>query len=272
MSFKKDNLDRFYTTRNQAEKYFDVVRNITENSFNEAIFIEPSAGDGSFFELFPIERRFGIDINPAAVGIIKNDFLKMRFDNLNTKSPIFVIGNPPFGRNSSLAIKFFNKAAMFSDLITFILPRTFRKISIIRKLNDNFHLLYDEIVPQNSFILNKKSYNIKSVFQIWTKKAIKRPKIPKAKTNDFEFIKNKNLCNIAIRRVGGNAGLVIINNDAINQTNQECFWYIKAKNPQKVMKIINSFDWKTIGDNTVGPRSISSEEIISIYNKLIYKN
>ena len=51
------------------------------------------------------------------------------------------LGNPPFGKNCSLAIKFFNKAAEFADLIAFIIPRTFKRISIQNKLNLNFSFI-----------------------------------------------------------------------------------------------------------------------------------
>ena len=37
---------------------------------------------------------------------------------------------PPFGKVSSLAIRFFNKCAQFSDVIAFIIPRTFNKVSV----------------------------------------------------------------------------------------------------------------------------------------------
>ena len=38
-----------------------------------------------------------------------------------------VIGNPPFGKISSLAVKFFNKSAEYADVIAFIVPRTLKE-------------------------------------------------------------------------------------------------------------------------------------------------
>ena len=66
---------------------------------------------------------------------------------------IAVIGNPPFGKNSSLAVKFFNHSAQFADTIAFIVPRTFRKNSLVNRLNENFHLIYEKILPIDSFYL-----------------------------------------------------------------------------------------------------------------------
>ena len=76
---------------------------------------------------------------------LKQDF----FDYFppSNKTNILVIGNPPFGRVSSLAIKFFNYSAKWANVIAFIIPRTFRKTSIQNKLNNNFHLIYDEEIP-----------------------------------------------------------------------------------------------------------------------------
>ena len=80
----------------------------------------------------------------ARAGIIKMDFLKFK-PKENKK--YLIIGNPPFGRSSSIAIKFFNKAALFSDCIAFILPRTFKRISIQNRLDLNFSLIYTKDLP-----------------------------------------------------------------------------------------------------------------------------
>ena len=40
---------------------------------------------------------------------------------------ILIVGNPPYGKNCSTAINFFNHAVTISDFIAFIIPKTFRK-------------------------------------------------------------------------------------------------------------------------------------------------
>jgi len=69
------------------------------------------------------------------------------FDFIPENKKYIVIGNPPFGKNSSLVINFFNKSAEFADVITFILPKTFKRVSIQNKLNLNFILIYNEDIP-----------------------------------------------------------------------------------------------------------------------------
>jgi len=80
-----------------------------------------------------------------------------------------VIGNPPFGRVSSLAIKFFNYSATWANVIAFIIPRTFRKISVQNKLDNMFHLVYDEEISNNPCCFSPQMM-VKCCFQIWEKK------------------------------------------------------------------------------------------------------
>jgi predicted RNA methylase len=133
-------LDQFYTKSEIAKKCIDTVEKLC-NFSNYDIILEPSAGCGTFLDLLPIDKRIGLDIDPKLPEIIKQDFLSFIPNKNHT---YLIIGNPPFGKNSSLAIKFFNISAEFSSVIAFILPRTFKKASIINKLNDKFNLIYEE--------------------------------------------------------------------------------------------------------------------------------
>ena len=121
----KYGLDKFYTRKNLAKKLID---EIDINKYNT--IIEPSAGNGSFSN--QIEKCIAYDIEPEASGIIKQDFLTLDKD---FQSPTLVIGNPPFGRNSSLALAFINKASLFADTIAFILPKSFKKESLYDKIS-----------------------------------------------------------------------------------------------------------------------------------------
>ena len=64
--------------------------------------------------------------------------------DLSEKSPRITITNPPFGRNHSLSIPFFNKCADISNYIGFIIPKSWRKWSILNRLDRRFHLIHDE--------------------------------------------------------------------------------------------------------------------------------
>lgn len=97
--------DQFYTSENCAQKYYSIfLKKIDINNYD--IILEPSAGTGAFYKLLPIDKRVGIDIEPKYNGIQKKDFFE--FMPIKNKKYI-VIGNPPFGKISSLAVRFFNK-------------------------------------------------------------------------------------------------------------------------------------------------------------------
>ena len=171
----KSPLDQFYT----KPAIVDRVLSMVDCSAYDMV-IEPSAGAGDFFKRLPPKTRLGIDLQPAAPGIKEKDFLK--FEPSITGS-ILTIGNPPFGKNSSRAVKFFNHAASFSDRIAFIVPRTFRKPTIINRLNSNFHLIKQELLPPDAFYTpTEESYSVPTVFQVWQCR-----KEPRMRVKSYDF-------------------------------------------------------------------------------------
>lgn len=178
-------LDKFYTIPSISEKCLKRVGSLYKWS-DWGMVIEPSAGNGSFLTQIPTSKKIGIDISPEHKDIVKQDFLT--YNPPGDIGRILVVGNPPFGRVSSLAIKFFNHASKWSDVIAFIVPRTFRRVSVKNKLNPNFHLVFDEEIPTG-----KSSFSppmmAKCCFQIWEKKTAKRTIVELSTShNDWEFL------------------------------------------------------------------------------------
>lgn len=166
-------LDQFYTSPIVAKKYFNLTCDFLKKrkiDLNDCIFIEPSAGNGSFFNLLPKHNRIGLDLMPMHNGIKQADFLDWKMEKTNKK--VIFIGNPPFGYRSWLALLFMNHAAEFADFICFILPMAFQsegKGSPKNRVN-GMKLTYSEIVPKNSFFEpNGSSCKINALFQIWEK-------------------------------------------------------------------------------------------------------
>lgn len=251
--------DQFYTNKKIAIHCFDQLSKIIDiNKFD--LILEPSAGEGSFYDLLPVTKRVGIDIDPKHPEIKKQDFL--------TYYPNFcsylTIGNPPFGKNSKLAIDFFNKAAQFSKTIAFIVPRTFRKLSVHKRLNLNFHLIHDEVLPTNSFIYEGKEYDVPCLFQIWTKKMTERVIDDSPTTHsDFVFTSHVN-CDYAIQRVGENAGTI---KDKCNKVSPQSHYFIK-ENVTGTRTILEQIDWEDVKRNTAGNPSISKRELIKLYTHI----
>ena len=83
---------------------------------------------------------------------------------------IHIIGNPPFGRQSSLAIKFIKNLVNIAIVCLFILPKSFKKDSMKKHFPLEYHLIFEFDLPENSFIVDDKEHNVPCVFQIWEKK------------------------------------------------------------------------------------------------------
>lgn len=156
-------LDKFYTQPYVSKHCFEFLHShliIPE----EAIYLEPSAGSGSFLDLLP--RYVALDIAPEDERIEKQDYLKYKTE----KTDFITIGNPPFGKRSKLAIDFFNKAAKMSEVIAFIVPVSFMKWSVQKNLDSNFALNSYIYLEPESFSSNGEPYSVRTVFQIWVKK------------------------------------------------------------------------------------------------------
>lgn len=265
-------MDQFYTNDDVAKKCFKkLLEFINIEEFD--IFMEPSAGKGSFLKLLPEENRIGLDIDPKNEEIIKMNF----FDFKEEKDKKYcVIGNPPFGRVSSTAIKFFNKASDFSDIIAFIIPRTFKRVSVQNKLNLNFHLVYNEDLPLKPCCFTPKM-SAKCCFQIWekSKKDNKRKKAKlTTKHKDWDFLMfgpkdNKNQltppegADFAMKAYGSNCGEIIT--DDLEELRPKSWHWIKAKiDVDKLIENFKELDY-SISKDTVRQDSIGKQEVVQLY-------
>ena len=172
-------LDQFFTKSEIAKKYYlKTLKFLKKENINieDCLFVEPSAGDGSFFKLLPKNQRIGLDLYPMAEGIIKKDFLN--WTPPKTDKKIIFIGNPPFGYRAWLALNFMNHASKFADYIFFILPMSFQsegKGSSKYRVK-NMKLIHSEIIPNDSFYEpNGKIVKINALWQYWTKGENKIP-------------------------------------------------------------------------------------------------
>jgi hypothetical protein len=255
-------LDQFYTDPTYAAHFLNQLYGLME--FADAdVLLEPSAGTGSFFNLLDPVKRVGLDLEPKAAGIQQQDFFDYQPP---VGKRIWTVGNPPFGKNASLAVKFFNRSAEFSDVIAFIIPRTFRKASVINRLDKNFHLVYDETVPANSFIFQGNSYDVWCCAQIWVRGSVSRDKIkvPSLKSISKYFtVVDPAQADFAVQRVGGGAG------DIKTQNHQRfsplSHYFIKAHDPD-VLDIMKQVDFSAVKYNTAGNPSVSAGELVELWS------
>ena len=244
-------LDQYYTREDIAALLYGVVGMYFDLTLYQ--IVEPSAGAGSFFKIMPF-GSWAYDVEPKYPGIETADFLKVKFE---CDRPVAVIGNPPFGKSASMAKRFFNHAASQADVIAFIVPKSFRKASIENRLDQFFHLVREEAVPDDAFIFRSKPYSVPAVFQIWERRAEPR-KLQFAETRhpDFQFT-TPDLADFAIQRIGQRAGRVHRDLTASPRSH----YFIKGD----VEAVMRELDFASVVGNAAGNPSLAKSEIISLY-------
>lgn len=262
-------IDKYYTKGIVVELCLNLVKKYIQiNSVD--LIIEPSAGNGSFItgiKLLTSNFRF-YDLEPDSDEIITQDYLLYDYGIIReTFSKIHIIGNPPFGRQSSLAIKFIKKSCEFADSVAFILPKSFKKDSLKKSFPLNFHLICEIDLPDKSFLVDDVEHNVETVFQIWEKKTTNRVVNEKLEPVNFMFVKNTENPDISFRRVGVNAGNIDVN---IDNKSIQSHYFIKFTNETSITDNINRLSTITYDfNNTVGPKSISKQELIFKFNPLL---
>ena len=259
---RKSELDKFYTDEGIA-----AVCGYIFFLYASPPVVEPSAGAGVFAPYVDVM----LDLEPEGPNIIQQDFLE--FDTTQYEN---YLGNPPFGVNASLAKGFFNHAAKGKGVIGFILPKTFRKVSVQNSLDLNFHLIEDVEVPENSFTLEGEVYDVPCTFQVWEYRNEKREKINFPIVHeDFSFVKPLKVgdppkvvppleYDFSIRRVGGLAGKVL----SKEKTGAPPSHYFLRATPEVRERLEKLYDeFQDVAKNTAGNPSLGKGELISIYSR-----
>jgi predicted RNA methylase len=247
-------LAQFYTKTDVAARLISLV----DISKYKRV-IEPSAGDGAFSLQIPNCEAY--DIEPHHESIKKADFLGLNL----WLSPILpkdtlIIGNPPFGKQSSLALQFIRSSCQYADTVAFILPLSFTKKSMRDKVPLTHHLIFQEILLPNSFIFKNKEYSIPCVFQIWRRQEKERTVEITPEIKEFSFVGKEDNPDIWFRRVGVYAGRF---GTDYQYKSKQSHYFLKCKDTEKVLNILKSIVWKH--NNTVGAKSISKHELITSF-------
>lgn len=179
--------DQFYTTGEIAKYCFDKTLEVLKQlniKEQEYTFIEPSAGVGSFYNILPVNRRIGIDIEPK--GNLSKELIKSNFlDYIPQQNKKYiVIGNPPFGLRGNLALRFISHSYNFADIVAFILPPLFNSTGkgVPMTRVKGYKLAYSKKLPLNSFEYpDGKKINVATIFQVWTKINLDKIKMEKKK-------------------------------------------------------------------------------------------
>lgn len=268
----RNTIDKYYTKDNVVELCLNLVKQYIHINTDDLI-IEPSAGNGSFITgIKSLSNNFRFyDLEPDNDEIIKQDYLLYDYSRSGLSKEIFskihIIGNPPFGRQSSLAIKFIKKSCEFCDSVSFILPKSFKKDSLKKTFPLQFHLIFEIDLPDKSFLVDGVEHNVPCIFQIWEKKTVDRAVNEKLEPDNFMFVGKTERPDISFRRVGVNAGTIDVN---IDEKSIQSHYFIKFTNGMSTDENIKKLSTITYDfNNTVGPKSISKQELIFKFNPLL---
>jgi predicted RNA methylase len=266
---KRNTIDKFYTKQSIVIQCIEMFKKYISIEKDD-IIIEPSAGNGSFIEEIKkcSNNYIFYELEPEHDEIIKQDFLEFDDTKIREKyKNIHIIGNPPFGRQSSFAIKFIKKCCCFSNTISFILPKSFKKNSLKKHFSKNFHNVYEIDLDEKSFLVNNIETNVPCIFQIWQYKDKIRDEIDKINPLQFIFTKKEENPDISFRRVGINAGT--ISKEIITKNSQTHYFirFINNKSIDENIEMLKAVKFDV--NNTVGPKSISKQELIVEFNKFL---
>lgn len=273
--------DQFYTNPDVVEMCMELIRGqFGDLGQRGGTWIEPSSGTGAFLSVLPAPR-IGIDLEPkdAAGEGVEGNFLEWRPGMLGTSAdlarPVTLVGNPPFGRNASLAIRFVNRAVELGfDAVCFILPRTFQKEMTRAKVHDLLHCVVDVTLPANSFTHRDRPYDVPCCFQIWRRMPDNARRTTDSKHLDhphFDIVGKDDEADFTFQRVGARAGDVSFEGLSKSWKSHHRIKVREGVTVEELMKDLSSLEgeWAEIRARTAGNPSIGKRELIEHYDAFL---
>jgi hypothetical protein len=263
--FRTNLKDQYYTKQTVAQKFVEMILSRVPEARSYQ-WIEPSAGNGVFLKSLPEGiDAIGLDIDPKGTGILNHDFLTW---TPTSRKPRIVFGNPPFGRQGSLAKAFVKHACSFAEIVAFILPRSFQKPSMVSSIPKHFHCLVCENIEERAFEVNGEAYDVPCIFQIWKKLETNRPDVAVIEPAGFSYVKPIQSYHFVFRRVGGTAGRCAV---APGDFSPSTHYFIRLEDNyiSSLREICDELNKKNYVHNTLGPRSISKREANMVINDVL---
>ena len=231
-------------------------------------FLEPAGGTGAFIEAVQakgVTRVISFDIEPLHELVTQGNFLEQEIKETN----LITISNPPFGRNNSLSIPFFNHAAKVSDAICFIAPRSWRKWSVTNRLDLGFELALDldieiDYVDSDGTPLSNKNH-LATCFQIWKKANVSRCLVRVTDKGIIEKV-SPDQADVSLTIFGYGCGKVKTQFEPVANTTQ---MFLKLKHP-RALAALESVDYSKFFKNTAYTEALSLPEINYLLNEEIY--
>jgi hypothetical protein len=167
--------EQYYTPAETSTHCLNTMLKFSPNKGQ--VWLEPAGGTGSFIEAFTSvgikeKQILSFDIEPKHPLVrLTNNFLQ---EDISFLADCTTLTNPPFGRANKLAVPFFNKCAQVSNFVGFIVPKSWRKWSVIDRLDPNFHLVYDEDLSidyvYDECAQSSSKGKLATIYQIWERR------------------------------------------------------------------------------------------------------
>lgn len=258
--------EQYYTPRELASELVSKVKQLVPD-FSSRTVLEPAGGTGAFVEAAKAagaKKVLSVDIEPKHGDVGKADYLSTTLKLVDAVT----ISNPPFGRNNSLSIPFFNRAADTSEYIAFIVPRSWRKWSVINRLDRRFHLVLDEdlaidYVDDTHTLISKKN-NLKTCFQVWQRKDELR-ELVKIEDRGYVTKVKPEEADVALTVFGFSCGRV---NTEFERKANTTRMFLKLNHP-KALKALQSANFERFSKNTAYTEALSFQEINFLLNESI---
>jgi hypothetical protein len=201
------------------------------------------------------------DIEPKHPMVKKtDDFLT---ENLSGLRNCVTLSNPPFGRANKLSVPFFNKCAEVSDYIGFITPKSWRKWSVLNRLDTRFHLMHDEDLCVDYTTDGQGSKGkLNTIFQIYQKKDFTRD-IIKIEDRGYIVKTTPEHADVSLTIFGRGCGS--LSTDFPRQKNTTKM-FLKVANSD-VLNALKSVNYSRFYNNVAFVEALSIQEINYLLNE-----
>ena len=259
--------EQYYTPKKLAIELVSEIEKILGPLAGKTV-LEPAGGTGAFIEAVLTAgagKVISFDIEPLHALVAEGNFLEQQI----TETNLITISNPPFGRNNSLSIPFFNHAAEISDAICFIVPRSWRKWSVTNRLDLRFELVLDQdididYVDANGLPLSSKTH-LATCFQVWRKSGSQRKQVRVLDKGIIEKV-SPELADVSLTIFGYGCGKLKTEFPPIANTTQ---MFLKLHHP-KALAALEKVDYSKFYKSTAYTEALSLQEINYLLNEEIY--
>lgn len=260
--------EQYYTPDDTAEEVFKNLVALVPD-LSSRTFIEPAGGTGAFINAAlktGITEIISFDIEPHHPRVLKGDFLLQSISAVDA----ITVTNPPFGRNNSLSVPFFNHSAKNSEYIVFIVPRSWRKWTVQNKLDRRFELVRDDDLDINYVDVNGdhgyKKNNLRTCIQYWKRSPDKLRQI--YGVHDMGVIKKCSYdeADVSLTIFGYSCGSLKTEFPRKPNTTQ---MFLKLNHP-KALEALQNVDFSRFFNHTAYTEALSIVEINFLLNEYIF--